>query len=249
MRQRLLFSQWDSLDEAVDSGRGVIIVTMHFGIWDLGAAALAAYDYPINAIAERFSYSKMNELIHGSRERLGMKVIPMDRVGPGVFRALKRGEILAMLSATPQPGGALTSDPAVAPAGASSAPAPLRPLPRAGGVPRTALVPFSCSAGGGGERLVSYFWYLAGYIQPTVRARNPWAQEAPSCPPSNTSKASTRRRRRAEAGQTTAGAPRKRGNDRGGTLWGSLLPERAQLAPGEAYGDAPGGLSPWYSDV
>ena len=123
VRQRLVFSQWDELDEAVDSGRGVIIVTMHFGIWDLGAAALAAYDYPINAIAERFTYSKMNELIHGSRERLGMKVIPMDRVGPGVFRALKRGEILAMLIDTPQPGDAITVDFLGAPAEVSSAPA------------------------------------------------------------------------------------------------------------------------------
>jgi KDO2-lipid IV(A) lauroyltransferase len=39
----------------------------------------------------------MNALVQGSRERLGMKIIGGERMGPNVFRALRRGEILAML--------------------------------------------------------------------------------------------------------------------------------------------------------
>jgi len=123
VRRRLVFDQWVDLDEATHSGRGVLIVTMHFGAWDLGAAALAAYDYPINAIVDNFGYPRMNDLVHGSRDRLGMKVIPMERVGPGVFRALKRGEILAMLIDTPPPEHAITVDFLGAPAEVSSAPA------------------------------------------------------------------------------------------------------------------------------
>ncbi len=123
VRRRLVFSQWKDLDEAMSSGRGVLIVTSHFGIWDLGAAALAVYGYPVNAIADTFSYPKMNDLVHGSRERLAMKVIPMDRVGPGVFRALKRGEILAMLIDAPAPGQEITVDFLGAPAEVSAVPA------------------------------------------------------------------------------------------------------------------------------
>ncbi len=123
VRRRLVFSSWTELDEAADSGRGVIIVTMHFGIWDLGAAALAAYDYPINAIADSFGYPQMNELVHGSRKRLGMNVIPVERAGRGVIRALKRGEILAMLIDVPSPGQTVTVDFLGAPAEVSSAPA------------------------------------------------------------------------------------------------------------------------------
>lgn len=123
VRRRLVFSQWTELDEAIDAGRGVIIVTMHFGIWDLGAAALAAYGYPTNAIADTFGYGPMDDLVHGSREKLGMKVIPMERVGPGVFRALKRGEVLAMLIDVPAPGQTITVDFLGAPAEVSTAPA------------------------------------------------------------------------------------------------------------------------------
>jgi KDO2-lipid IV(A) lauroyltransferase len=97
VRERLRFDQWDELNAATASGRGLMIATLHFGNWDLGAAALAAYDYPINAIAESFRYQPMNKLVQGSRAKLGMKVIGHDRLGPAVFRALRRGEMLAML--------------------------------------------------------------------------------------------------------------------------------------------------------
>lgn len=94
---RLRFDAWDELNTATDSGRGLVLATLHFGNWDIGAAALAAHDYPINAIAETFPYKPMDDLVQGSRMKLGMKVIGHDRLGPTVFRALRRGEMLAML--------------------------------------------------------------------------------------------------------------------------------------------------------
>jgi KDO2-lipid IV(A) lauroyltransferase len=95
--RRLRFDQWEQLDEAAKSGRGVIVATIHFGNWDFGAAAVAALGYPISAIAETFPYHRMNDLMQGSRRKLGMTVIGHDRMGPTVFKALRRGEILAML--------------------------------------------------------------------------------------------------------------------------------------------------------
>ena len=97
VQQRLRFDQWDALDEAANSGRGVIIATIHFGNWDLGAAALAANGYAINAVAETFPYGPMNDLVQGSRAKLGMNVIGSDHPGPTLFRVLRRGEMLAML--------------------------------------------------------------------------------------------------------------------------------------------------------
>jgi len=123
VRRRLVFHQWPELDEVMASKRGMLIVTMHYGVYDLGGAALAAYDYPTNAIGENYGYKKMDRLIHGSRERLGMKVIPVERVGPGVFRALKRGEILALAIDVPAPDQTILVDFLGAPAEVSSTPA------------------------------------------------------------------------------------------------------------------------------
>ena len=124
IRRRLRFDQWDELNEASGSGRGVIIATIHFGNWDLGAAALAAYDYPVNAIAESFRYEPMNALVQGSRSKLGMKVLGHERLGPTVFKALRRGEMLAMLcDVATTDAGAISVEFFGAPATVSSAPA------------------------------------------------------------------------------------------------------------------------------
>lgn len=95
--QRLRFEQWDELNACLSSGRGVIVATIHFGVWDLGAASMAAYGYPVHAIVETFPYARMNDLVQGSRAKLGMTVIGRGRMGPAVFKALRRGELLALL--------------------------------------------------------------------------------------------------------------------------------------------------------
>ena len=123
IQRRLAFDQWEDLNRVTGFERGVLIVTIHFGNWDHGAAALAAYDYPVNAIADTFRYPKMNQLVQGSREKLGMKVIPRERVGLGVFRALRQGEILAMLIDVPAPDSSIQVPFFGAPAEVSSAPA------------------------------------------------------------------------------------------------------------------------------
>lgn len=97
VRRRVRFEQWDELNEAAADSRGIIIATLHFGNWDLGAAALAAYGYKINALAETFRYPPMNDLVQGSRRRLGLRFIGSERLGPSVFRTLRRGEMLAIL--------------------------------------------------------------------------------------------------------------------------------------------------------
>lgn len=123
VRRRLVFTQWDELNEAVGSGRGVLIVTMHVGVWDLGAAALAAHDFPINVVVDTFRDAKLDRLVRSSREKLGLKVIPRERVGVGVFRALRRGEILAMLLDIAPEGQETTVEFFGQPARVSSAPA------------------------------------------------------------------------------------------------------------------------------
>ena len=123
VRDRVRFDQWDELNALRDSDRGIVVATMHFGSWDLGAAALAAYDFRVNAIAETFRYRPMNDLVQGSRMKLGMKVIGRENVGTGVFRALRRGEMLALLIDVPEKEFGIYVDFFGAPAFVSSAPA------------------------------------------------------------------------------------------------------------------------------
>lgn len=123
IRKRLVFSQWAELEEVVASKRGAIMVTMHFGAYDLGAAALGAYDFETLGVAESFGYHRMDELIINSRRQMGMNFIPNDKVSVGVFRAIKRGGILAMLIDVASAGTEVAVDFMGGPATVSSVPA------------------------------------------------------------------------------------------------------------------------------
>lgn len=125
VHRRLRFDDWDNLNALFRQGRGVVIVTLHFGLWDLGAASLAAYDYPVNAVGDVFPYPKLTELVFRSRERLGMRVIPITNVGPGLARALRRGEMVALLIDVDAPGQSVTVDFFGAPTEVSAGPARL----------------------------------------------------------------------------------------------------------------------------
>jgi len=107
IRRRIVFDDFERFNAAVAEGKGIIFVTLHFGNWDMGAAGLAVYGYPVDAIAETFELPQMNDLVQGYRRHLGVNIIPMERVGPGVLRALRRGDILALLIDVPAPGASV----------------------------------------------------------------------------------------------------------------------------------------------
>jgi len=110
VRRRIVFEHFERFDQAIGEKRGIIFITLHYGNWDMGAAGLAAYGYPVNVVAETFPHAAMNALVQGSRRYLGMKVMPMERVGPSVIRALRKGETLALLIDVPEPGGTVRVD-------------------------------------------------------------------------------------------------------------------------------------------
>lgn len=97
--RRVLFDGWDTLD-ATREDRGIVFVTMHYGNWDVGAAAVAEHA-PISVIADTFADARLNNLVLGSRRALGMEIIPAERMGPSILRALKHRNIVAMLIDVP----------------------------------------------------------------------------------------------------------------------------------------------------
>lgn len=109
VNRRVAWDGWPSL-EAERRGNGIVFVTMHFGNWDLGAAILAQKGFPISVIADTFENGAVNRLVLGSREHLGMKVIAAERMGPGVLRALRSNDVVALLIDIPQPSTGIEVD-------------------------------------------------------------------------------------------------------------------------------------------
>jgi KDO2-lipid IV(A) lauroyltransferase len=103
VRRRVVFDEWARL-EAQRSGNGIVFVTLHFGNWDLGAAAVAEHGIPISVIADTFGDPRLNDLVLGARRHLGMEILAAERMGPSILRALRRNDVVAMLIDVPPDG-------------------------------------------------------------------------------------------------------------------------------------------------
>ncbi|MGE3960904.1 MAG: lysophospholipid acyltransferase family protein [Dehalococcoidia bacterium] len=106
IRRRVVVDEavWEQLREE-RRGNGIVFMTMHFGNWDLGAAILVLNGFPLSAIADEFSNERLNRLVIGSRRHLGMNIIPVGRMGPGILRALRNDDVVALLVDVPQAQG------------------------------------------------------------------------------------------------------------------------------------------------
>ena len=77
--------------------RTAIVVTPHFGNWDLGAAMTATAGRPVFAVAARFGPPAVDRRVRAIRERVGVSVIPGGLTsGREALRVLRRWDVLCL---------------------------------------------------------------------------------------------------------------------------------------------------------
>ncbi|MFL5732549.1 MAG: lysophospholipid acyltransferase family protein [Chloroflexia bacterium] len=95
---------WENLDKAIERGHGTLAITGHIGNWDMAGALMGSQGLPIYAVADTFQPKKMDDLINGTREKYGTKLIKLETGSlKQIFTALKRNEIVLLLFDRPQP--------------------------------------------------------------------------------------------------------------------------------------------------
>jgi len=86
------------MDAALAEGRGVIVVTGHFGSWELLGASTAAQGIPVDFIVGEQTNSLVDGFINGLRESAGIGIIPKGITVRGVFKSLRKNRVAAILS-------------------------------------------------------------------------------------------------------------------------------------------------------
>ncbi len=89
----------DALAEALAEGHGAVVVTGHFGNWDIGAKTLREYGRPVNVVMAREVNASTHEYVRRAREQVGVRVIYSDTSvfsSLNMIRALRRNEIVAL---------------------------------------------------------------------------------------------------------------------------------------------------------
>lgn len=86
------------LKRALDMGNGVILVSCHFGSWELNGAAIAASGFPVTVVAKRQANPYIDSLINLNRERVGMNIIAQGAAVKHIIRALRKHGIIGLIS-------------------------------------------------------------------------------------------------------------------------------------------------------
>lgn len=88
----------DYLEQARALNRGVLLITAHFGSWELGAAIMTSIGYRLSAVFLPERLENINRLFEKQRKGRGLGLIPLGHAARGVLQALKRKECVAMLA-------------------------------------------------------------------------------------------------------------------------------------------------------
>ena len=88
----------DRLRNAAKSGRGTILLTAHFGDWELSNLVSSVIGFPILVLAREQKMKRLNELLNRLRESNGCKVIRKGMSTKNILKALYEKNIVGILS-------------------------------------------------------------------------------------------------------------------------------------------------------
>ncbi|HEU4430054.1 MAG TPA: hypothetical protein VFT98_14925 [Myxococcota bacterium] len=78
------------------AGAGLIVLTAHFGSWEMFAAAMAAHGFPIVAVQRARDDAGLDGVLQQRRRSGGASYLKRGNAGLGALLALRRGNVLAL---------------------------------------------------------------------------------------------------------------------------------------------------------
>ena len=86
------------LEEALKAGKGAILLTGHFGGWEIAAAWLSLFGYPVTYMYKKPKNPYIDKLVLQTRQSCGMKMVERNLGIRTYIAALKAGEFACLLA-------------------------------------------------------------------------------------------------------------------------------------------------------
>ncbi|MFA5093179.1 MAG: lysophospholipid acyltransferase family protein [Candidatus Omnitrophota bacterium] len=84
-------------DQALATGKGVVVLTAHLGNWELGGVVIALLGYPFWAVALPHKNKKVNDFFDAQRNSKGVKVIAMGKAVRSCIAEIKKNHMVALV--------------------------------------------------------------------------------------------------------------------------------------------------------
>ena len=84
-------------DQALATGKGVVVLTAHLGNWELGGVVLAQLGYPFWAVALSHKNKKVNDFFVAQRARKGVNVIALGKAVRSCISEIRNNHMVALV--------------------------------------------------------------------------------------------------------------------------------------------------------
>ncbi len=96
-RRQVIWEGRQYLDEAISRGKGVILITAHFGNWELTGASIAMAGYPLCVVARSLDNILLNNIVTGIRQSKGSTVISRRNGIKDMLRCIRQNMVVGIL--------------------------------------------------------------------------------------------------------------------------------------------------------
>ena len=93
----VVYDGFEHYERAASKGRGVLMLTGHFGAWELCAFAQGVYGYPLSFLVRPLDNPLLDRLISSYRTRSGNRTIDKNDAVRAVLKRLREGEDVGLL--------------------------------------------------------------------------------------------------------------------------------------------------------
>ena len=98
IQRYVTFEGVEHVEQALAEGKGAIILTGHFGNWELLAASISATVAPLTPIVRELRSPRLNALVSRYREKAGYATIDRDTGIRQALQCLRRNELLGIVA-------------------------------------------------------------------------------------------------------------------------------------------------------
>ena len=98
IQKHVKFEGVHHIENALAQGKGAIVLTGHFGNWELLAASITAIVAPLTPIVRKLRSPRLNALVTNYREKAGYSSIDRDTGVRQALRCLKNNELLGIVA-------------------------------------------------------------------------------------------------------------------------------------------------------
>ena len=98
IQRYVTFEGVEHVEQALAHGKGAIILTGHFGNWELLAASISATVAPLTPIVRELRSPRLNALVSRYRQKAGYATIDRDTGIRQALQCLRRNELLGIVA-------------------------------------------------------------------------------------------------------------------------------------------------------